>query len=129
MLSCNNSQKIIEAIQSRCIILRFSKLKEHEVELNLKRVVEGENVKITSEGFKTLLFIADGDMRQAINNLQACHFASQGKFEIIFVGQVISNETVLHICDAPSIDDIHLILELASQKKLHEALLKMHEIY
>ena len=35
-------------------------------------------MKITSEAFKSLLFIADGDMRQAINNIQACHFASQG---------------------------------------------------
>lgn len=78
VLSCNNSQKIIDAIQSRCIILRFSKLQEVEVEKNLKRVVEGEGVKISSEAFQTLLFIADGDMRQAINNIQACHFASQG---------------------------------------------------
>lgn len=49
------------------------------MELNLKRVVENEGVKITEQAFKTLLFIADGDMRQAINNIQACHFASQGE--------------------------------------------------
>lgn len=78
ILSCNDSQKIIEPIQSRCIMLRFSKLKDNEVEMNLKRVIEGENIKITEQGFQTLLFIADGDMRQAINNLQACYFASQG---------------------------------------------------
>ena len=47
VLSCNTSSKIIEPIQSRCIILRFGKLKDNEVELNLKRVIEGENVKIT----------------------------------------------------------------------------------
>jgi len=82
ILSCNDSQKIIEPIQSRCIMLRFSKLKDHEVEMNLKRVIEGENVRITKRAFDTLLFIADGDMRQAINNLQACFFASQGTFII-----------------------------------------------
>lgn len=80
ILSCNDSQKIIEPIQSRCIMLRFSKLKDNEVEMNLKRVIEGENIKLTEQAFKTLLFIADGDMRQAINNLQACYFASQGIF-------------------------------------------------
>jgi len=79
VLSCNTSSKIIEPIQSRCIILRFSKLKESEVELNLKRVIDGENVRLTEEAFKTLLFVADGDMRQAINSIQACHFASKGK--------------------------------------------------
>lgn len=35
-------------------------------------------------------------MRQAINNLQACYFASQG--------ETIDEEMVLHICDAPSAD-------------------------
>jgi DNA polymerase III delta prime subunit len=28
--------------------------------------------------FKSLIYISDGDMRQAINNLQACHYAAQG---------------------------------------------------
>jgi len=82
ILSCNDSQKIIEPIQSRCIMLRFSKLKDNEMEMNLKRVIEGEKIKITENAFNTLLFIADGDMRQAINNLQACYFASQGIFSI-----------------------------------------------
>ena len=59
------------------------------MELNLKRVIDGQNVKITSNAFKTLLFIADGDMRQAINNLQACHFASQGKF-LYNLGELIT---------------------------------------
>ncbi len=48
------------------------------MEINLKRVIKGENIKLTEQAFKTFLFIADGDMRQVINNLQACYFASQG---------------------------------------------------
>ena len=79
VLSCNTSSKIIEPIQSRCMILRFSRLQEIDIERNLKRVIEGEGVKITEQAFKTLVFIADGDMRQAINNIQACHFSSRGK--------------------------------------------------
>jgi replication factor C subunit 2/4 len=35
VLSCNISSKLIEPIQSRCIILRFSKLKDDEVTKNL----------------------------------------------------------------------------------------------
>jgi replication factor C subunit 2/4 len=68
-----------------------------------------------------LLFIADGDMRQAVNNIQACHFASQG--------QIITDEMVLHICDAPSIEEIKAILRLAEGRRIHEAVKRMHEIY
>jgi replication factor C subunit 2/4 len=42
--------------------------------------MKAENVKITVDALKALLFIADGDMRQAINNLQACFYAAQGNF-------------------------------------------------
>ncbi len=83
VLSCNNSSKIIEPLQSRCIILRFNKLREREMEQNLKRVIEGENVRITEDALKNLLFIADGDMRNAINNIQACYFASKGNSVLI----------------------------------------------
>lgn len=40
--------------------------------------MKAQNVKITANALKALLFICDGDMRQAINNLQACHYAAQG---------------------------------------------------
>ena len=42
-------------------------------------------------------------MRQAINNLQACHYATKGN-ESFYVGGEIREDLVLHICDAPSID-------------------------
>lgn len=57
--------------------MRFSKLKDDEVALNLKRVIENEKVRITERAMSTLLFISDGDMRQALNNMQAC-FQSLG---------------------------------------------------
>ena len=78
VLSCNTSSKIIEPIQSRCIILRYNKLKEEDIEKNLMRVIKNESIKISEKALKTSIFIADGDMRQAINNLQACHYASRG---------------------------------------------------
>jgi replication factor C subunit 2/4 len=43
-LACNMSNKIIEPIQSRCAILRYSKLKDAEVMKRLKEICEMESV-------------------------------------------------------------------------------------
>jgi replication factor C subunit 2/4 len=43
-LACNTSSKIIEPIQSRCAIVRFSRLSDREILERLLRVVQAENV-------------------------------------------------------------------------------------
>jgi replication factor C subunit 2/4 len=47
-LACNMSNKIIEPIQSRCAILRYSKLRDAEVMKRLKEICEMENVSESS---------------------------------------------------------------------------------
>ena len=73
VLCCNDSGKIIDAIQSRCIVMRFSRLNDDDIRMNLKRIIENEKIRISEDAMKSLLFIADGDMRKAVNNLQACY--------------------------------------------------------
>lgn len=72
---CNYVNKIIPAIQSRCTRFRFSPLPTPEVEKRLATVAERENVRITPEGYHALLKLSKGDMRRALNILQACHAA------------------------------------------------------
>lgn len=69
--ACNQLSKIIEPLQSRCAILRYNKLADDQVLARLLQVAKAENVKYNSEGIKALIFTAEGDMRQAINNLQS----------------------------------------------------------
>lgn len=69
-LACNNSEKIIEPIQSRCAVLRYSKLSDAQVLARLLDVVKAEKVDYSNDGLEALLFTAQGDMRQALNNLQ-----------------------------------------------------------
>jgi replication factor C subunit 2/4 len=91
-LACNLSSKIIEPIQSRCAVVRFARLTELEILDRLLRVVEAEKVPYVPEGLEAVVFTADGDMRQALNNLQATYsgfqFVNQDnvfKVEIIFL--------------------------------------------
>lgn len=71
ILSCNYSSKIIEPIQSRCAVFRFRPLRPEDIKKYLKRIAKEEKKEIMEEGMDALVYIAAGDMRKAINALQA----------------------------------------------------------
>jgi replication factor C small subunit len=70
VLSANFSSKIIEPIQSRCTMFRFSPLKPEEIKDYIQKISQNEKLEITTDGLETLIFIAQGDLRKAINVLQ-----------------------------------------------------------
>jgi len=72
ILSCNYSSKIIEPIQSRCTIFRFKPLPKEAVFEILKRIIDNEGLEVEEGVLEALYEISEGDMRKAINILQAC---------------------------------------------------------
>lgn len=90
-LACNNSEKIIEPIQSRCAMLRYSHLTDAQVLAKVMDVCEKEKVSHTQDGLEAIVFTAQGDMRQALNNLQST-FNGFGH---------VSGENVFKVCDEP----------------------------
>ncbi len=69
--NCNYSSKIIEPIQSRCVIFRFKPLSDEHIRKRILYIAQQENLKLTEDAIKAILYIAEGDMRKAINVLQA----------------------------------------------------------
>lgn len=63
-LACNASDKIIEPIQSRCAVLRYSKLTDGQILARLQDVVERERLSVSDDGLEAVIFTAQGDMRQ-----------------------------------------------------------------
>uniref|UniRef100_A0A0K8T2R4 Replication factor C subunit 2 n=1 Tax=Lygus hesperus TaxID=30085 RepID=A0A0K8T2R4_LYGHE len=90
-LACNNSEKIIEPIQSRCAMLRYEKLKDHQILAKLLQVCETEKVTYTEDGLEAVIFTAQGDMRQALNNLQSTHNGFG----------TVDSTNVFKVCDEP----------------------------
>ena len=90
-LACNMSDKIIEPIQSRCAVLRFSKLTDEQVLKRLQEVLQAEEAPHNDAGLEALIFSAEGDMRQALNNAQATHSGFG----------FISSDNVFQVCDQP----------------------------
>ena len=70
VMSCNFSSKIIDPIQSRCAVFRFRPLKAEDVEKYLKFVAAKEELNIDKEAYESLTYLAQGDLRRAINGLQ-----------------------------------------------------------
>jgi replication factor C small subunit len=70
ILICNYSSKIIDPIQSRCSVFRFRSLSEKDQEKFIDRIVKEEKLKITPDGIKALMSLAEGDLRRIANLLQ-----------------------------------------------------------
>lgn len=70
-LICNYSSRIIEPIQSRCAIFRFPRLEEKELMKRINYIAQKEQVKMSEEGTQAILYVSGGDLRRAINVLQA----------------------------------------------------------
>ncbi|MGV8142767.1 MAG: replication factor C small subunit [Candidatus Pacearchaeota archaeon] len=71
IMSCNYSSKIIDPIQSRCVVFRFKLLEKKDIVAVIKKIADNEKLKITDEASETLYEMSEGDCRRAINLLQA----------------------------------------------------------
>lgn len=71
ILSCNYSSKLIDPIQSRCVVFRFKLLEKKDIAAVIKGIGEKENLKVAEDTFEALYEVSEGDCRRAINLLQA----------------------------------------------------------
>jgi replication factor C subunit 3/5 len=67
---CNYINKIIPAIQSRCMKFRFSLLTDEEMKNKIEYIVKQEKLKISDKAIATIISLSGGDMRKSINILQ-----------------------------------------------------------
>lgn len=71
ILTANYSSNIIEPIQSRCAVFRFSRLSEVDVVSYLESICNKESVRYTKSALSLIYHATEGDMRHALNMLQA----------------------------------------------------------
>ncbi|TLD19054.1 hypothetical protein PspLS_10003 [Pyricularia sp. CBS 133598] len=113
----NYAHKLSPALLSRCTRFRFSPLKEADIRVLVDRVVEEEAVNIRPDAVDALVRLARGDMRRALNVLQACHASStplreKGDDEKKpVVRDTITVETIYNCIAAPPPEAIKEILD------------------
>lgn len=114
----NYTHKLSPALLSRCTRFRFSPLKEGDIRVLVDKVIMEEGVKIDNEATDALVTLSKGDMRRALNVLQACHASStpmQPKNapkieEKDIVRETITMETIYNCIAAPPPDAITKIV-------------------
>lgn len=117
IMIANNISKIIEPLQSRCAVFKFTRLTERDIIAHLEEICKKEKIKYDKDGLNTLYSYSEGDMRHSINMLQAA--ASLG---------TISEDNVKASAGLAKTSDVGEILKLALSGKLVDARNKMVEL-
>jgi replication factor C small subunit len=71
IIICNYLSQIIEPIQSRCVVFRFTRLPKQEVIDHLQTICEKEKVKYEEKAIAQIFDATGGDLRHSINIMQA----------------------------------------------------------
>jgi len=97
ILICNQSSKIIEPIQSRCAIFRFSRLDKQAMKEQLQYIARKEKVDLQPEAAERIVEFSEGDLRHAINALQTASAYKEGCVDEKTVSLVIGEASPMQV--------------------------------
>lgn len=117
ILIANNISKIIDPIQSRCATFKFTSIPKDDVITHLETITKKEKVKADKKGLQAIYDYSEGDLRHAINLLQAT--ASLGE---------VTEEHVKASAGLTKTTDVDEVLKIALSGKILEAREKMIEL-
>jgi len=69
-LICNYLSKLIDAILSRSLVIIFPKISNKTMKEAITKISKKENIKLTNDQIKNIIFSSNGDLRKGINLLQ-----------------------------------------------------------
>ena len=118
ILIVNYSSKIIEPIQSRCALFRFPRLNREDIIGMLKFISEKEGVKLEDDGIEAILYVSEGDMRKAINTLQAASA----------LGESVNADAVYKVTGKARPEEVRQMMELALSGDFIKARERLHEL-
>jgi replication factor C small subunit len=117
IIICNYLSQIIEPIQSRCVVFRFTRLPKGDVIEHLKMISAKEKVKFEEKALEQIYESTGGDLRHSINVMQAA--AGMGAINIANVNAAIGLSGRSKVGE---------ILKLALAGKFNEARIKLLEL-
>ncbi|OVF08293.1 putative replication factor C subunit [Clavispora lusitaniae] len=101
----NYSHKLNPALLSRCTRFRFNPISEEAIRDRVQNVISQEKLNITPEAESALLSLSKGDMRRALNVLQACKAALENPEDQVDI------DMIYECIGAPHPQDIEAVLD------------------
>lgn len=118
IFTCNDSSKIIEALQSRCRINRFPILTEKQVIKCLTKICKKRDIEYTNNSLIAINSIYQGDMRSSINALQL----------VYTVCKKITENNVFSTVNKPNPDEMKDLLITSYNGELTNSVKKLCKI-
>jgi replication factor C subunit 2/4 len=116
---CNECSQIIEAIQSRCMIIKYPKISCNNLFNKIEYICKNEGILYTEESINTLLFISDKDIRQTINNLECIYYSFKE----------LTTDNIYKLIDKPRPYYMNLILNYCLKNNYSDAINIVIELY
>lgn len=118
ILSANYSSKIIEPIQSRCVIFRFNRLEKKDIMVLIEKIASEEKLKIDEKAKEALCDISEGDCRRLENILQSS----------AAITSHVTEDIIHSMASIAKPKEIKEVLELALNNKFIEARNKLLDL-
>ena len=117
--SCSNTQKVIESLQSRFIIIRINPLKRDNLHKILLKIKASENIEIDDDAEEFVLDISNSAAKILLNYME--------KFKLL--NQKITFELAVQLCTNISFLTFEEYNTLLKNNKLDEAIKLIYQIY
>jgi replication factor C small subunit len=117
IIICNYLSQIIDPLQSRCVIFRFTRLAEKHVIDHMKMICKKEGINFEEKALSKIFEITSGDLRLSINILQASAATKH-----------VSISNVLSTMGMSGRAKVAEVIRLAISGKFNESRIKLMEL-
>ena len=117
--SCSNSQKVIESLQSRFIIIKIKPLQKHNLNKIIQRIIDIEHIIISDEAKQFILNVSNNNAKIMFNYME--------KFKLL--NQEIDLNLATSVCTNISFFIFEEYTKFLKNSNLNEAIKILYAIY
>lgn len=130
ILATTNPEKLIDTIRSRTTLVQFRKAGKDEIINALKRVVDGEKIKISPVGLAQIAEASGGAFRDAIKILEQYSLEGESYLESLGAGDLsVFITNVIKKDEKSAIEEVERLVNsgVAAESIINNMLTKIHQ--